>query len=70
MRNNPPPIHELCQAQARRLGLSAYAVAKATQGKVSDDHVAAFFAGRKEMGSHRLDAVLAVLGLEVTEKGK
>lgn len=65
---NPDPIRELCQLQARRMGLSAYALAK--QSGVSEQHTRDFLTGRKDITHRRLAAVLAVLGLEIKEKDK
>ena len=65
---NPDPIRELCQTQARRLGLSAYALAK--QSGVSEQHTRDFLTGRKDITHQKLAAIMAVLGLEVTQKGK
>lgn len=53
-------------ARAAKLGLTAYAIAQATGGKVSEDHVRAYLTRSKSMGSHKLQHVLVVLGLEVT----
>lgn len=58
-------VQRACVVRADRLGLTAYAIAKATGGAVSDDHVKDFLAGRHSMGSHKLQHVLRVLGLEL-----
>lgn len=58
-------IQRACIARARSLGLTAYAVAKATGGAVSENHVRGYLAGEKSMGSHKLQHVLRVLGLTV-----
>ena len=67
-------IRETIQAQASKLGLTAYAIAHAAkvdgQFVVSINHVQEYLAGRKDMTSAKLDAVFLVLGLEVKAKGK
>jgi hypothetical protein len=52
-------------ARAAALKLTAYAIAKLTDGKVSEDHVKDYLLRRKSMGSHKLQHVLRVLGMEV-----
>lgn len=52
--------------RARELGLTAYAIAAACGHAVSQDHVRAYLRGEKSMGSHKLQHVLRVLGLDVT----
>lgn len=54
-------------ARANELGMTAYAIAKASAGKVSENHVHCYLTGRKSMGSHKLQHVLAALGLELTQ---
>lgn len=49
-------------ARAAELELTAYAIAKATNGAVSEDHVQAYLTRRKSMGSHKLQHVIRVLG--------
>jgi len=51
--------------QAEGMGLSAYAIAKATGWAVSEDHVRDFLTRRKSMGSHKLQHVLSVLGVRL-----
>lgn len=53
-------------ARAQELGLTAYAIAKATGGAVSEDHVKNYLERRASMGSHKLQHVLRVLRLDVT----
>lgn len=53
-------------SRAEELGLTAYAIAKASGGAVSEDHVQAYLTRRKSMGSHKLQHVLRALGLELT----
>lgn len=53
-------------ARARELGLTAYAIAKATCNAVSEDHVKNYLERRSSMGSHKLQHVLRVLRLDVT----
>lgn len=60
-------IQEMVIGQAKKLGLSSYAIAKATDGAVSEDHVQDFLARRKSMGSYKLQHVLRVLGLKISE---
>lgn len=55
-------------ARAEEMELSAYAIAKATNGAVSEDHVRDYLTRRKSMGSHKLQHVLRVLQLDVVEK--
>lgn len=55
-------------ARAAHLGLTAYAIAKATGGKVSEDHIQAYLTRKKSMGSHKLQHVLTALGLQVALK--
>lgn len=52
-------------ARVLELGLSSYEIAKRTDGRVSEDHVRDYLTRRKSMGSHKLQHVLAVLGLEL-----
>lgn len=61
-------IREAVRAAAERHGLTAYAVAKATDGAVSDDMLKRFFEGRSDLTSGKVDAVLRVLGLVLGEK--
>ena len=60
-----PTIREVVAARAAKLGLTAYAIAKRTEGVVSQDTVRRFLDGRGEISTGRLDAVLHVLGLVV-----
>jgi hypothetical protein len=60
-------IQETVIARAKKLGLSSYAIAKATNGAVSEDHVRAYLTHAKSMGSHKLQHVLKALGLSVKE---
>ena len=57
----PDPIRDLCQLQARRLGLTAYAVAKAAG--VSETQVRSFLAGQTHMRSDNLHRVIGALGI-------
>lgn len=59
-------IQEIVIARAEKLGLSSYEIAKRA-GAVSENHVRAYITRRKSMGSHKLQHVLRVLGLKVTE---
>ena len=63
MRADTDWIQSAVIARARELGLTAYAIAKATDGAVSEDHVRAYLTRRKSMGSHKLQHVLRVLGM-------
>lgn len=58
-------IREAVRAAAESRGLTAYAVAKATDGAVSDDMLKRYFADRSDLTSAKLDAVFRVLGLSV-----
>jgi DNA-binding phage protein len=64
-----PPSPDWLQAaviaRAKTLGLSAIDIAKATGGAVSRQHVHEYLSGRGNMASHKLAAVMAVLGLVV-----
>jgi hypothetical protein len=51
-------------------GLTAYAVAKQSQGAVSEDAVQRFVTGRASLGSDKLAAVCDVLGLRLTQAKK
>lgn len=67
-----PTIRQTIQAQAAKLGMTAYAIAHAAKvdGKfvVSVNHVQEYLAGKKDMTSQKVDAVLRVLGLVVKQK--
>lgn len=60
-------IREMVQARANELGLTAYALAHASkvggQFVVSVNHVAEYLAGRKDMTTAKLEALLPHLGL-------
>jgi len=58
-------IRETVVARASKLGLSAYRVAAMTAGRVSDDHMAAYFEGRKSMSSVKLQWALKALELRI-----
>lgn len=58
-------IQNIVIARAAALGLTSYAIAKNTNGRVSEDHVRDYLTRRKSMGSHKLQHVLLALGLEV-----
>ena len=60
-------IQEAVIARAAKLGLSAYAVAKATEGAVSENHVRCYLTREKSMGSHKLQHIFRALGLKITE---
>ncbi len=60
-------IQETVIARAKKLGLTSYAIAKASDGAVSEDHIQDFLNKRKSMGSHKLQHVLRVLGLKISE---
>ena len=51
--------------RAKKLGVTAYWIAKQTAGAVSNDHVMAYLSRRKSMGSHKLQHVLRTLGMTV-----
>lgn len=55
-------MQEAVIARARDLDLTAYAIAKATEGAVSEDHVKKYLDRRSSMGSHKLQHVIRVLG--------
>lgn len=66
-----PTIRKSIQAQATRLGLTAYAISQQCgvdkKGKriVSIVHVQAYLNGDKDMTSERLDAIMKVLKLKI-----
>lgn len=59
-------IQDIVIRRAEQLGLSSYAIAQATGGQVSEDHVRAYITRRKSMGSHKLQHVLRALRLKVS----
>ena len=61
-------LQELVIERAAELGLTAYALAKLTGWAVSEQHARDFIAGRKSMGSRKLQHILAALGLELVGK--
>jgi transcriptional regulator with XRE-family HTH domain len=61
-------IRARVKARALELQLTSYAIAKASG--VSENHVAAYLAGRKSMTSSRLQHVLAALGLSVETQAR
>lgn len=66
MTKGPPDwIQARVIARAAELGLTSYAIAKATDGKVSEDHVRNYLTRSSSMGSHKLQHVLKVLGLTI-----
>ncbi len=60
-------IQDSVIARANKLGLTSYAIAKASEGAVSEDHVRDYLTRAKSMGSHKLQHVLRVLGLKISE---
>jgi hypothetical protein len=52
--------------RAGELDLTAYALAKMTEGKVSKDTVGRYLSGRGSISSDRLQHLLTALGLTVT----
>lgn len=60
-----PDIRATVNARAYELNLTAYAIAKATNGQVSEDAVRNFLAGRSSLTVAKLQALLPVLGLEL-----
>lgn len=59
-------IQERVIARAAELEMTAYAVAKATEGAVDENHVRNYLQRRSSMGSHKLQHVLRVLGIGLT----
>lgn len=53
------------KARAEKLGMSSYAIAKATGDVVSEDAVRKYLTGKQSLGSDRLSLVLAVVGLRL-----
>lgn len=69
MRSSPElhdEIQEAVIARARERNMTAYAVAMATEGRVSENAVREYMARRASMGSHKLQHVLRALGLTIT----
>jgi hypothetical protein len=58
-------IQEVCIARAKEKDLTSYAIAKATDGQVSEDHVHKFLTRRSSMGTHKVQHILRVLGLAI-----
>lgn len=58
-------IQDIIIARTTALGMTAYALAQATDGAVSEDHVRAFLTRKKSMGSFKLQHVLRALGLTI-----
>ena len=61
-------IRDTVKAHAAGQLLNAKQIAERTSGRVSDDQVRAYMAGRKTMGSCRLQHVLRVLNLTIRSK--
>lgn len=59
-------IQDAVIARVAELGITAYEVAKRTQGRVSEQHVGDYLNRRKSCGSHKLQHVLAAVGLRLT----
>jgi hypothetical protein len=53
-------------ARIEEIGVTSYAVSKATGNRVSEDHVRAYVTKAKSMGSHKLQYLLQALGLTVS----
>jgi hypothetical protein len=62
-------VQETCRARAVELDLTAHAIAKAARGRVTEDDVRDYLTRRKSMDSHKLQHVLAVLGLAIAPAG-
>lgn len=58
-------IQETVIARAKELGLTAYAIARASGGAVSENHIRCYLSRKKSMGSHKLQYVFGALGLSV-----
>lgn len=61
-------IQERVIARTKERGLTAYAIAQMTGGKVSHDHVKDFLERRKSMGSHKLQHILLALEIDLAAK--
>lgn len=61
----PDWIRAAVKARMAERGLSAYAVAKLTDGRVSDDAVQRYLAGTRSLTSGLLQHVLDALGLVI-----
>ena len=57
----PQTIRAAVVAAKDRLGLTAYAIARQTNGAVSDDMLRLYLTGKSDLTSEKLDAVLRVL---------
>lgn len=61
-------IRDIVVARAENLGLSAYAIAKASNGAVSEDAVKRYMMGRGDITTGKLDAVFRALSLVVVPR--
>lgn len=61
-------IRETVIRRAGQLGMTAYGIAKATDGRVAERQVRRYLRRECSLGSG-LQHVLRVLGLEITERG-
>lgn len=59
-------IVSIVAKRAAQLGMTPYAIAKATNGQVSDDAIRLYLRGDYSIGSAKLQHVLDALGLIVT----
>lgn len=64
-RSRADAIQEAVISRAAELGMTAYAIAKATDGAVTETHVRDYMQRRSSMGSHKLQHVLTALGLVI-----
>lgn len=58
-------IQDCVIERSRELGLNARMIRDATGGAVSENHLHDYLSRRASMGSHKLAAVLRVLGLRI-----
>lgn len=64
--DKPDTIRNAVIAAADRHGLTAYALAKATEGKVSESQMHRFFSGECHMSTEKLQHILPLLGLRIS----
>lgn len=64
-RKTPDTIRVAVTDRAAALNLTAHAIAKATDGAVSDDMLRLYLTGRSDLTGGKLDAVFRVLGISL-----
>ena len=69
-RNDDDEIREAIIRRVDKLGLTAYAIAKASNGKLTQKHVREYLIRESSMTSARLQHLLPIIGMEVRTKAK